>query len=157
MRIHTNALPGHVLGLHRDIDGVSADVQVHGSRTHRYGLEVQLSGSGYRRNSGHYGASDEIGATWDEWGIWLNLLFELDPGARVGRDFSSNGGRPIYANREDFHHCTDERYKTLKVADQHRRHTWRWETDGYGRSVCKCGAAQYPSNAANPHASLARR
>lgn len=149
MRIHTNAPAADMLTL-RYLDGIGATWTEHGSRSHMRAFEVQLSGSGYARNSGTRGASSEKGATWDEWGIWLNKLFLLDPAARVG----GTAARPVYADRADFRECTGYRYDDLKIGDQHRKHRWEYQRDG--SFSCKCGAARWPVNVPDPHASLAR-
>ncbi|MEU7814109.1 hypothetical protein [Pseudonocardia sp. NPDC049154] len=76
-----------------------------------------------------------IAATWDEWGIFLAEVFRRDPGATIPT---------AYRSADYFHWATADRFRELRVEDQHIRHRW----DGYGRSItgafqvrdCKCGA-----------------
>lgn len=148
MRIHTSLTHSDLSLIH--VAGVRADVTEHGSRTHGRAFEVKLSGTGYARNTGRYGADPyDRTATWDEWGCWLDALFLLDPSARCG-----SARHPVYADRADFRVATGYRYDDLDVADQHRRHRWNYQTDG--SSECACGAVRWPVNTPDPHASLAR-
>lgn len=76
----------------------------HGSRSRVVAFEIQLEsagkipGDGRRRgNSGAWGsasADDVWAATYDEWGWFLSLLFQIDPSALVMHQ---------YDGREDFH------------------------------------------------------
>jgi hypothetical protein len=132
MRIHTN--------LHRDsfqtaarTAGVDFErLTEHGSRSAARAFDVILTGHGVTGgqwgNSGTNGAAPYKTATWDEWGIFLNAIFQADPGART-RDYDS---------AEDFHTVTGGRFETLTPAEQHLRH--RWTPDGNYGADCKCGA-----------------
>jgi len=138
MRIHTDTLThADILDFTRahGMTTVYATVSQHGSRTRARAFEVKLSGtSGRRQNSGSYGPrTDEQAATWDEWGMFLDALFDADPAAIVGTVKS-----PTYAGREHFHAVTTDRYKTLDAASQHPSHTWDWD---HGMATCrKCEA-----------------
>lgn len=97
-----------------------------GSRTHARKFDVLLSGSSGRRAG--FGADHEA-ASWDEWGIFLDQIFRLDPDARAAG---------YYTDREQFRRFTGHRFDTLAPADQHRRHRWvRGEDYSQG---CTCGA-----------------
>jgi hypothetical protein len=139
MRIHTSAAYGAIYAAAREARVIVRATE-HGSRTHARAFEVQLSdGAGNAwRNSGQYGAAtwDGNAATWDEWGIFLAHLYGADPGARVGGSLK----RPIYADADDFHRVTCDRYRTLTPALQHKRHKWE-RVYGAHRQTCKCGAA----------------
>jgi hypothetical protein len=83
MRIHTDTLTAR--DLHASLpEGVYLDVTAHGSRSRARAFEVTLylyeKDDLHRRfgNSGGYRASTDVAATWDEWGIWLKALYELD-------------------------------------------------------------------------------
>lgn len=84
MRIHTDTLTARDLYASLP-EGVYLNVTEHGSRQRARAFEVTLylyeKDDLHRRfgNSGGYGASDLVAATWDEWGIWLEALYELDP------------------------------------------------------------------------------
>ena len=139
--------------------GISALTE-HGSRTHDRAFEVQLSGDSSRGpNSGRYGMDDwsDKAATWDQWGLFLSVLFEVDPAARVG-----GAKNPIYIDRDHFHWSTGGRYLgtpddngvsridaptgTFLTAGKgyHRQHKWTpggsSVTGAYYVSECACGA-----------------
>src|SRR5262245_18935571 len=51
-----------------------------GSRSHEIGFVVRLSGSSkYAMRS-----LPDKSASWDEWGIFIDRLFKLDPSAKIG-------------------------------------------------------------------------
>lgn len=60
--------------------------------------------------------SSRPAATWDQWGIFLNALFETDPNMTTAN----------YKDRDTFHAITDDRFATLTYEQSHRRHDWRW-------------------------------
>lgn len=78
-------------------DDVTATVVTHGSRKRAQAFEVSLEGLGARhtrkKNSGQYGAGVEYAASWDDWGIWLAALYEIDPQLNA----------TYYQDREDFY------------------------------------------------------
>jgi hypothetical protein len=89
MRIHTDTITRD--DLHRLLpDGVYLDVSEHGSRKRARAFEVSLfvfekdALHRHLRNSGKYGASDSISATWDEWGVWFQRLYDIDRDAIIG-------------------------------------------------------------------------
>jgi hypothetical protein len=136
MRIHSSTLTHTDLQNAARVAGVSFErLTTHGSRIRHGAYDVLLTGSGTTRgNSGTHGAAYHKAATWDEWGIFLNHLFEEDPEAVV---------RNIYHGRRDFHECTGGRYRTLKPSEQHLRHRWTWD---HGTGECKCGAVTVRSS-----------
>lgn len=75
-----------------------------GSRTHLAKYDIILSGeSGRQMNSGRYGPApcgSTEAATWDQWGIYLAVIFEADPTAKTD----------YYADAEDFHRQTGGRF-----------------------------------------------
>lgn len=186
MRIHTNAQRGEIFDViaaanraigyvnaeaHGDVHeyrartakkrasitgvGLSALTE-HGSRTHDRALEVQLSGDSSRCPAAMDDWSDKA-ATWDQWGLFLSALFEVDPAARVGGAKS-----PIYIDRDHFHWSTGGRYLGAPDDDgvrgvdaptgtfltsgkgYHRQHRWTSGgssvTGAYYVSECACGA-----------------
>lgn len=144
MRIHTDTIT------HLDIydaaraagSAVDFTAEEHASRTHARAYEVKLTGSSPRRpNTGRRGAdwgTDEHAATWDEWGLFLAHLYDVDPDARAG------GAKiPVYRNASDFYVKTGDRFDPenpdrVTPATQHRT-GHRWTYDG-GRLTCPCGA-----------------
>lgn len=137
MRIHTNTLTiDDVYSATATLPGVYVTVSQHGSRSHARAFEVSLEGNGYRKNTGTHGAGDEIGATWDEWGVFIARLFEVDPEALFGTP-----KYPTYQNAYHFHMLTDDRFLEGNMpSDTHKRHTWDWTVSG---ATCKkCSARQ---------------
>lgn len=126
MRIHSNTLtPSDVYEAVRDLRGVMADVSEHGSRTRQGALEVRLTGtSPYRTMNGQ-----DQAATWDEWGVVMARLFEIDPEAVMGKE-----------DRDGFDYRTGGRFAALELPkDTHSRHSWQYE--GPGKWACtKCNA-----------------
>lgn len=146
MRLHTDTLTRF------DLIAMAADGPInferlseHRSNSHKRAFEVKLSGSGTHKNDGAYGAQTDVqAATYDEWGVFLGRLYDIDPALIVG-----TVKRPIYAGVNDFHYQTGERFDAdagLTWDQQHKtRHAWRTDWDGGGWSrECKCGAVQYP-------------
>ena len=138
---------------------VSGKVSEHSSRTRARAFKVRLFGDSSRGpNSGQYGM-DNYGkaATWDQWGLFLSVLFDADPDARVG-----GAKNPTYINRDHFHWSTGGRYLGTPDDDgvrgvdaptgtfltsgkgYHRQHRWTSGgssvTGAYYVSECACGA-----------------
>lgn len=144
MRLHTDVLTrDDILNAAKGGTIAFDRLTEHGSRSHARAFEVKLTGSGTHTNSGRYGANTwEQAATWDEWGIFLGRLYEIDRNLLVG-----SAKNPIYEGWDDFHWQTGERF--LPVAEggitwvgQHKtRHAWKhdWMTR---ESACKCGAVR---------------
>lgn len=135
MRIHANNLTlNDIYAAVNDLPGVYVTVSQHGSRTHKAAFEVSLEGNGYRKNTGTSGAGDEIGATWDEWGVFIARVFDADPNAVFG-----SVSAPIYSDGYTFHLTTNDRFESLSLPDDtHKRHAWEWTAQG---ATCKkCSA-----------------
>ena len=64
-----------------------------GSRKRDHGFIVYLEGSSPRRSQHD---RDAYAATWDEWGIWIAALYDIDTEAIIG----------TYESREDFYDTT---------------------------------------------------
>lgn len=120
MRIHTNVLTvSDVYRATKGLPGVLVTASQHGSRTHERAIEVSLEGNGYRKNTGKHGASDEFGATWDEWGVFIAALYEVDPQAVFG-----TVKYPVYPNAYEFHGMYQDRFADGLPEDTHKRHSW---------------------------------
>ena len=109
MRLHSDIITRTDIfaALPRD---VGAEVMEHGSRKRARAFEVSLSGLGARhtrkKNSGQYGAGYDYAATWDDWGLWLAALYEIDPDMHA----------TYYKNRDDFYEQTRRRVPDGMVA-----------------------------------------
>lgn len=138
MKIHLN-LPEHkaidaLNDARRAADVVFERVTLHGSRTHERAVDVILSGdSPHAINSGRSGSWGDAprAASWDQWGIFLAVIFEADPTAKAGR----------YANAEDFHHKT----------------AWRFDADGEPGAITSTSSPGYQRAAHNWKPVAARR
>ena len=136
MRIHTNLLR-HEIGAALGNSGASIafhKITEHRSTQRDRAFDVRLEGTGGRSNTGLYGAGDYDGGTWDEWGAVFGALYELDPNAVCG----GTAKRPVYADADDFHHQTGDRFKAWEYEpgrtvhmpkDSHPRHRWQWVND----------------------------
>lgn len=136
MRIHSDKLsPVHIIMATDNLPGVYVTYSQHGSRSHERAFEVSLEGNGYRKNTGQYGASDEYGATWDEWGVFLARLFDIDANMVAGPV-----KRPVYASGYDYHAKTNDRFADLKLPeDTHKRHNFQSFEPGATKCT-KCSA-----------------
>lgn len=136
MRIHSDILTsGHIYQAVALLPGVYVDISSHGSRSRAAAFEVSLEGNGYQKNTGQHGAGVEYAATWDEWGAFLGYLFTFDPDMLCG-----SAKRPTYADAEDFHQLTGDRFRSLEIpADTHKRHRWD-PTDHRHYSCHTCSA-----------------
>jgi hypothetical protein len=114
--------------------GVAFDrIHESGSRTHHHKFTVRLTGSGYRVNTGNHGAGELLGATWDEWGLFLANVYDVDPEALCPV--------PGYRNRLQFHLLTAGRFTDRTMpADTHRRHQWTYDVATGAQSCTKCSA-----------------
>lgn len=109
MRIHSDHLTTadvYNAARHARVDIV--ELTEHRSQSRDHAFSVKLEGESRRRPNG--GASGKgyasgYAATWDQWGVFLAILFDVDPGA-----FCGNAKRPTYADRDDFNHKTSHRF-----------------------------------------------
>ena len=137
MRIHSDILTEQDIFKATQATGmenVNGDVSTHGSRSRARALNVLLTGNSTSRpNSGKHGAqNDDYAATWDEWGIFLNALYEIDP----------NLVTPYYADAYDFHRKTNDRFTDLLWENQCKRHNWEYSPTMGGHTCKKCNARQ---------------
>lgn len=110
MRIHTNTLDHSDIYAAARAAGATLEVSSrHGSRSHDHAFEVKLTGNSRRRPNGGSGAygGDDYAATWDQWGVFLGLIFDADPSIVT----------PYDKSRSDFHMRTDWRFSDLDPAN----------------------------------------
>lgn len=137
MRIHSDILTGQdFTEAARLANVLVVDMTTHRSQSRKHAYSFSLSGSG--RNGGQWGTQPYKTATWDEWGIVFNHLFDVDPLAHCGKW--------PYLSGEHFHWVTNDRFRHLTPTYQHLRHKWnrhgRNVTGTYYVSTCDCGALQ---------------
>lgn len=135
MRIHSDTLTS--LNVYEAARIARAEVEVtsHGSRSRNHAFNVTLTGESKRRpNSGKRGAGDDYAATWDQWGVFLAMLFALDPTMVT----------PYYADADEFHERTSDRFDVpfFWPADTHGDHTFRFAGTPREQACTKCSAVQ---------------
>lgn len=121
MKIHSDVLTyGNVLDATKaaGMTGVYADIIERGSRSRKVGFDVKLTGTSNRnQNPGTSRDRDvEKAATWDEWGMFINALYEIDNDAIVGP----------YTDQSDFEYKTAGRYESLTAPYAHGNHKWEF-------------------------------
>jgi hypothetical protein len=133
MRIHTNADMQAIYHA-ETVAGVQIDnLTPHGSRKSTRAFEVLLTGDSNRRpNGGSYGAGNSYAATWDQWGVFLAKIFEIDPDASCW----------AYENAADFHYKTSTRFAEGWPEDAHGDHTFRFQGVAGQQSCTKCSATK---------------
>ena len=127
MRIHTSSNVSHddILTAASSAEAW-AEITEHGSRKRSHAFEVHLTGSSKRRNA----TNTDYAATWDQWGIFIAAVFEIDPEATM----------TYYTDAADFHYQTGTRFADGRPADMHGDHTFRW--NGSATQCTKCSAVQ---------------
>lgn len=138
MHIHTDTIT--TTDVHRaviDIPEVYVDVTEHGSRSRARKLDVTLSAEprkGRRPRNSNREATGDAAATWDEWGVFLAHLYDIDPDMTCW----------AYENAEHFHWATAGRFANGGPDVRHDQHKWVLEgtviTGTYFTRACSCGA-----------------
>jgi hypothetical protein len=133
MKIHSDALDELEIRKAARRAGVYfTKFEIGNSRSREQRFDIILTGSSPRRQN----FGDDMAATWDEWGIFLGILFDLDPQAHSER----------YESLDHFTWATGGRYAdgSLTPLLQHATHRWQHSdvvvTNTYYVSECKCGA-----------------
>jgi hypothetical protein len=100
MKIHSDILTkADIAHAVYSLPGVYIDeLTEHGSRRRAKGFKLYLNG-----NSRYAAQRGGKAATWDEWGIVINRLFEIDPTASM----------EYYATRGDFYAQTAHVHNTI--------------------------------------------
>ena len=115
MRIHTDTLSASDFYSAAIIARVSMDLTEHGSRSRNRAFNVLLTGESRRRtNPGHaWGEERGFAATWDQWGVFLAVLFAADDERAFEASRTEQGARrmvtPYYATAEAFAAATGDR------------------------------------------------
>lgn len=115
MRLYSDTLTGG--DLYAAVpDGCTLDtIAIGRPRTRKHGWQARLTrpGSNRRTNTGTHGAGEERAATYQDHGVWMARLFEIDPDAKITQ----------YDGREDF-----ER-QTRKATEWGPRYAAPWLTE----------------------------
>lgn len=116
-----------------------------GSRSRDHGFDFTLTGESRRRPNAGTGPGDHIGpddyaATWDQWGVFLSILFDRDPNATCA----------AYDGADDFHVRTDDRFDNNGNSnvvdywpnDAHGDHRFEYAGVPFQQECSKCTARQ---------------
>jgi hypothetical protein len=122
---------------------VDVTITEHGSRSRDHAFNVKLEGESRRRpNGGASGAGSGYAATWDQWGVFLAFIFDVDPRTKCW----------AYANVWDFDAKT--RYRFSPDGNDRAEGSDFWPNDAHGdhrfefagvprqQSCTKCSAVQ---------------
>ena len=137
MRIHTNVLTYGDLTWSALIADCDYEIERTGSRTHDRAFTVHLTGdSGRQPNRRGQNYPGTKAATWDQWGVFIAMLFAKDPSAVFG-----TVKYPTYRNASDFH---------MKTADRFAPRELQFDSEG-GPDVAAIKAAYWPEDAHGDH------
>lgn len=135
MRIHSDFIEVIDVRKAARLSGTSfTRFDLKGSRKRAQAFDVILTGNSPRRQN----QGEDMAATWDQWGVFLQTLFALDPAMVT----------PYYENADHFAWSTGNRYPDFSLADDHvKGHRWMFSgftvTGSYHVSECQaedCGA-----------------
>lgn len=134
MRIHSDRLTN--ADLRAAAHAARVDFTRYGegaSRSHVTRFDVILTGESRRHQNG----GPDKAATWDQWGVFLSYLFEIDPAMVCG-----TVKRPVYSDVYDFDFKTNYRFidRGKFPTDSHGDHTFRWAGVPYQQKCTKCTA-----------------
>ena len=138
MKIHTDLTAADMeTALDRSgIKGASLLMQEKRSRSkaRRFDIYFDAEPMKGRRQSQHVHDGQYVtGITYDEWGLFIEQVFLMDEGAKVGP----------YENRDRFRDITDYRFDSLRWEDQHPRHNFELNTVTMGFECTGCDAIKY--------------
>ena len=110
--------------------GVARNSQ-HGSRSRARAFDVILTGDAtHRNNAGPSGGLDSRAASWDQWGLFLAVLFDRDPSLTVPG---------VYVDAGHFAWSTGSRFNVgndgspyIVGNDYHRLHRWEYTGTAVG-------------------------
>jgi hypothetical protein len=122
MKIHTDVLTSFDIHHATSAAGMHGVYAVNfkqcGSRSKDHAFDLSLRGNSTRRpNPGTGGrnfSDDEYAATWDEWGMFIHALYQIDPDALIGQ----------YGSRAVFEETTCGRFDELTAETACRGHRW---------------------------------
>lgn len=143
MRIHTDRLTMSDLFDAAKIARVEFDrLDQKGSRSRDRAFDFTLTGESRRRpNNRGQGDPDAYAATWDQWGVFLGVLFDRDPKMVT----------PYYKDAAEFDYRTDYRFNPdgndrgrngYEPNDMHGDHTFRFAGVPFEHPCTKCTAVQ---------------
>lgn len=148
MRIHSDHITtGDIYTAARFARVDVVDLAEHGSRKRDHAFNVKLEGESRRRPNGGASGRDYASgyaATWDQWGVFLAILFDIDPGMWT----------PYDDGRDAFRRRTFGRFEAPAlgkgVSTNHNVVNGRG-TDDTSVTVHRLGSAYWPADAHGDH------
>lgn len=154
MRIHTDRLTFSNIIAAARLARADIDIEQKGSKSRERAFVVHLTGESKRRpNRRGKSDPDAYAATWDQWGVFLGVLFHVDSKRTFDVSLPMSAG--MYSDQADFNYKTDSRFVkrlaatdldpslfTFWPADAHGDHTFKWAGVPYEKSCTKCSAVQ---------------
>lgn len=132
MRIHTDTiLSGDLYDAARIARVTIERAGLHNSKSRDHAWDIALSGESRRRPMG--GSTEHFAATWDQWGVFLSVLFDRDANLTIPR---------VYDDFVMFDYKTKCRFVNRGVwpADAHGDHTFRFAGIPCQQTCTKCSA-----------------
>ncbi len=134
MRIHTDTiLSGDLYDAARIARVTIERAGLHNSRSRHHAWDIALSGESRRRPMG--GSTDHFAATWDQWGVFLDVLFGRDNQMTIPR---------VYVDADEFHYKTVGRFAFSErlgfPKDAHGDHKFEFAGIAYQQTCRKCTA-----------------
>jgi len=154
MRIHSNTLTYSDLAWSARIARADYEIDKTGSRSRDHAFTVHLTGES-RRSPNRRGKNEPgtKAATWDQWGVFIAMLFSKGPDMVVG-----SVAYPYYEDSDDFHYRTGNRFVPRPLtdlvntateiraaywpADAHGDHRFKYNGVPFEQSCTKCSAVQ---------------
>jgi len=133
MRIHSDTLTRRDLWDAATIARVEFDrFDDKGSRSRDHAFDVTLEGESRRRPNNRGNHNGAFAATWDQWGVFLAVLFSRDPGMVA----------PYYADHDEFNERTNHRFAVAGFwpADAHGDHHFQFDGVPFEQECTKCTA-----------------
>ena len=130
MRIHTDTLTASNVQTAATTARVTLDrFTEHKSKSRDHAFDITLQGESKRHQNGGTGKA----ATWDQWGVFLAVLFDMDDSLSIPR---------AYAHDSDFHYKTANRFAAIGhfPHDAHGDHKFEYVGTPYSQTCKKCTA-----------------
>ena len=115
--------------------GVYEEHTTHGSRQRARSFNVKLTGNSTRRQNPGTSADRDVdfAATWDEWGMFIQALFVIDPEAIIGQ----------YKDYDAFQLHTADRFENLTAPYSHGGGGHHWISKApYVQECSMCDATR---------------
>ena len=133
MRIHSDILTeSDVYSAGKAAGALFDTLDETGSRSRARAFTVKLRGASNRRPN-FYNGDGSFAATWDQWGVFLGILFDKDPNMTIPH---------TYADADEFSYRTNGRFDDVDNMPTDLSHDHRFKFAGvpFSQECTKCGA-----------------